>query len=260
MEDSAIYAEIYDSQLVEDAAATASADCGRDGRGRTGGGIMIGGGPGGRSPCTGARNEQAGNTSATLGRLLRLLRPLLAGADRCCRAGRGRHLRPGDHAGAGRAGVDCYLTPATTSRFTSDSAAARQARSWAARPRWARRAAPRQATAGSPRRRCGTGAIPPNSPAADYIAGLGRLVLVLVVLYVIGSVMTGLQFYLMSWAGQHVLRGLRVERLRAPAPAVAGLLRRERSGRRDEPHHQRHRHDPAGAQLRAGAAWSAASC
>ena len=47
--------------------------------------------------------------------------------------------------------------------------------------------------------------------AAERVAGLGRMVILIVILYVMGSVFTGLTFYSMSWVGQHVLRTLRVE-------------------------------------------------
>ncbi len=45
---------------------------------------------------------------------------------------------------------------------------------------------------------------------SDYIAGLGGLVLVMIGIYVAGALLNGLMFYLMSYAGQHVLRTLRV--------------------------------------------------
>jgi len=45
---------------------------------------------------------------------------------------------------------------------------------------------------------------------ADRIAGLARLALLLVLLYVSGAVMTALTFFSMAWTGQHVLRALRV--------------------------------------------------
>ena len=45
---------------------------------------------------------------------------------------------------------------------------------------------------------------------------------------------------------------MRMRRLPPAAPPVAELLRRARSRRPDEPHHQRHRDDPAGVQLRPG--------
>jgi ATP-binding cassette subfamily B multidrug efflux pump len=51
----------------------------------------------------------------------------------------------------------------------------------------------------------------PDSSTSDYLAGLGRLVLVLIFLFVIGSASSGLLFFLMGWTGQHVLRVLQVE-------------------------------------------------
>ncbi len=43
------------------------------------------------------------------------------------------------------------------------------------------------------------------------VSGLFRLILILVGLYVLGAIMTGLTFFSMSWTGQHVLRQLRME-------------------------------------------------
>ncbi len=45
----------------------------------------------------------------------------------------------------------------------------------------------------------------------DRFAGLGRLVLILIGLYVGSALTTGLMFYTMTWAGQHVLRDLRID-------------------------------------------------
>ena len=50
-----------------------------------------------------------------------------------------------------------------------------------------------------------------NLSEIERIAGLGRLVLLIIALYVAGSVLTGLTFFAMTWAGQHVLRSLRVK-------------------------------------------------
>ncbi len=47
--------------------------------------------------------------------------------------------------------------------------------------------------------------------AAQRIEGLARLILILVVLYVLGSFLTGMTFFAMSWSGQHVLRSMRVD-------------------------------------------------
>ncbi|HEY5983513.1 MAG TPA: ABC transporter ATP-binding protein [Anaerolineales bacterium] len=46
---------------------------------------------------------------------------------------------------------------------------------------------------------------------ADRMAGLARLIGVLIALFVLGSLLTGSTFYTMAWTGQHVLRALRVE-------------------------------------------------
>ncbi len=43
------------------------------------------------------------------------------------------------------------------------------------------------------------------------VSGLGRLLLLLVLLFVAGAVVTGLMFYMMSWTGQHVLTSVRKE-------------------------------------------------
>src|SRR5262245_46002839 len=54
---------------------------------------------------------------------------------------------------------------------------------------------------------------PPGAGAtgSDQIAGLGGLILLIVGLFVVSSAAAGLQFFLMGWTGQHVMRGLRTE-------------------------------------------------
>ena len=46
---------------------------------------------------------------------------------------------------------------------------------------------------------------------ADRLSGLGRMIGLLVALYLAGAVLGGLTFFTMTWAGQHVLRSLRVD-------------------------------------------------
>ena len=46
---------------------------------------------------------------------------------------------------------------------------------------------------------------------AERVAGLGRMIILIIILYVMGSGLTGLTFYSMSWVGQHMLRALRTE-------------------------------------------------
>ena len=45
--------------------------------------------------------------------------------------------------------------------------------------------------------------------SAERIAGIGRLVLIIIGMYLAVAVLTGLTFFIMSWSGQHVLRALR---------------------------------------------------
>ncbi len=90
--------------------------------------------------------------------------------------------------------VDCYLSPATTKAFSGGNTPA-----------------PIPGTATAPTANCWLGALGPQATSADYIAGLGGLVLLLIGLFAAGSILTGLQFYLMNATGFRVLRNMRVD-------------------------------------------------
>src|SRR3984893_6548135 len=51
----------------------------------------------------------------------------------------------------------------------------------------------------------------PQPSPAEYAAGLGGLVALIVGMFVVSSLLTGLQFFLMTYAGQNVLRSLRID-------------------------------------------------
>ncbi len=87
--------------------------------------------------------------------------------------------------------VDCYLTPATEKLFGATNAGGLSG-------------LPIQTT------NCWYTHLSPQATMQDYITGLGGLILLIVGLFVASSVLTGLQFYLMTYAGQKVLRNLRV--------------------------------------------------
>jgi ATP-binding cassette subfamily B protein len=53
--------------------------------------------------------------------------------------------------------------------------------------------------------------VPANATNTDRIAALFRLILIVVTLFVTGSILMGATFFTMAWTGQHVLRVLRVE-------------------------------------------------
>ena len=91
--------------------------------------------------------------------------------------------------------VDCYLTPATASRLSS---------SFQGMPGLENMQVSAKAN-------CWIPVAGENPTTTDYVAGLGKLILLIAGLYVAGSLMSGIQFYLMTWSGQHVLKNLRVE-------------------------------------------------
>jgi len=109
--------------------------------------------------------------------------------------------------------VDCYLAPAAASSFTqsplaTDAASASESNCWLG--------AGVEAKGFTQNLLKGVFTLgefpaPTNTMStADRIAGLGRLVIVVIVLFVMTSAFIGLTFFSMSWAGQHVLRSLRV--------------------------------------------------
>jgi ATP-binding cassette, subfamily B, multidrug efflux pump len=111
--------------------------------------------------------------------------------------------------------VDCYLIPGAVNTgqagFASFEDANAQSNCWLAADRQ-----PKGITQSIIKAALTTGGF--QAPSLDpaqmtdrvRIAGIGRLILVLVVLYILGSVLTGLTFFSMTWAGQHVLRELRM--------------------------------------------------
>jgi ATP-binding cassette subfamily B protein len=52
---------------------------------------------------------------------------------------------------------------------------------------------------------------PATATGDERVTGLLRLILVIIVLFVIGAILTGVTFFSMAWTGQHVLRVLRVK-------------------------------------------------
>jgi ATP-binding cassette, subfamily B, multidrug efflux pump len=112
--------------------------------------------------------------------------------------------------------VDCYLTPAAVSAFGSfpgaSSSSPAVSNCWFAKPNEdlnvTQRALKAALTAG--------GFPAPSTDASqmtndDLLAGLGRMILLIIGLFVGGSVLTGLTFFSMAWSGQHVLRAMRLD-------------------------------------------------
>ncbi len=71
----------------------------------------------------------------------------------------------------------------------------------------------------------------PAQPDRTYLlGGLTRIVLVLLGLYVAGTVAAGLMFFAMSWTGQHVLRAIRVQLFRHLHRLSLGFYTRNDAG------------------------------
>ena len=111
--------------------------------------------------------------------------------------------------------VDCYLAPAAANNF-SGSPLATDTRDASLSNCWlSSEVEPEGITQSLLKRAFTLGGFPtPNLSEgilsnAERLAGLGRLVAILIFLFVMTSVFTGLTFFSMSWAGQHVLRGIR---------------------------------------------------
>ncbi len=113
--------------------------------------------------------------------------------------------------------VDCYLSPAALASLGSGSLPGveqgpAQSNCWLVEGRQPQGFTQAVIKAGLA---AGGFKAPPADPgqmtAADRYAGLGRLVVLLVILYGAGSFLTGLTFFTMTWTGQHVLLAMRMD-------------------------------------------------
>jgi ATP-binding cassette subfamily B protein len=114
--------------------------------------------------------------------------------------------------------VDCYLAPAAASTFGSFPGASAQAGEESASQSNCWLAAEPESlgfTQRTMQRLLTLGGFPRPSPDggsltdADRLAGLGRLIAIIIGLFLTGAVLTGLMFFTMTWTGQHVLRRMR---------------------------------------------------
>jgi ATP-binding cassette, subfamily B, multidrug efflux pump len=177
---------------------------------------MFGGGPGGREFFS-AEARKPQNTGRTLARLGQRFGPWWAMvflAVACIVLSTWAQVTTPELTGQL---VDCYLTPSASSAFgnfpgVSNLAASSQSSCWLAEG-----SKPAGLTQSLIRNAFSIGGFAgpktdgSNMDANGRIAGLLRMVLILVVLFVGSSALTGLTFFSMTWAGQHVLRSLRIE-------------------------------------------------
>ena len=177
---------------------------------------MFGGGPGGREFFS-AEARKPQNTGRTLARLAQRFGPwwpMVLLAVVCIVVSTWAQVTTPELTGQL---VDCYLTPSVGNAFgnfpgIASLTASSQSSCWLAdgtRPSGATQTLIRKAfnLGGF----VGPKADGSNMDSNGRIAGLLRMVLILVALFVTTSVLTGLTFFSMTWAGQHVLRRLRLE-------------------------------------------------
>jgi ATP-binding cassette subfamily B multidrug efflux pump len=86
--------------------------------------------------------------------------------------------------------VDCYLTPAMAQTFGGGSGGP---------------------TMDAASTNCWFDDVPADATTGRLIGGLGKLMLIIVGLYVASAIVGGLQFFVMTWASQHMLRNVRVD-------------------------------------------------
>jgi ATP-binding cassette subfamily B protein len=91
--------------------------------------------------------------------------------------------------------VDCYMTPAAASAFAEEGSALSSF----------------LGNESGTESNCTYTTPQSDWTDADFVSGLGGLVLRIAGLYALGAISTGLMFYFMVWGGQHVLKTLRVQ-------------------------------------------------
>ena len=114
--------------------------------------------------------------------------------------------------------VDCYLTPAVV----NEAAQAAPALPGAAE-------AISNADAGS-QVNCWFDDVPAGADSEFMLGGLLRLVLLVTGLYILGSITGGMMFFGMTWAGQHVLRAIRVQLFAHMQKLSMGFYSRHETG------------------------------
>ena len=113
--------------------------------------------------------------------------------------------------------VDCYLTPAVVGETQADLGEQPSSE-------------PVGTDESAANANCWFSAVPDGAPTSEYVAGLGRLVLALVGIYIVGAITGGLMFFSMGWAGQHVLRKIQVDVFEKLQQLSLGYFSRNESG------------------------------
>jgi ATP-binding cassette subfamily B protein len=116
--------------------------------------------------------------------------------------------------------VDCYLQPFTTSQFAGQSGDLLAQLPAEANP----------LGESSSVSNCTYTTVDPAATGEQVLRGLGGLILLIVGLYVGNAVVSGIQFFLMSWAGFSALRDMRAEVFRHVHRLSLGYFTRHEAG------------------------------
>ncbi|MBM3128480.1 MAG: ABC transporter ATP-binding protein [Chloroflexi bacterium] len=146
-------------------------------------------GPGGPRHLLAQETSKAGNVGATLARLGSYFKPywfMLVLVTGLMIVNTWTQVITPDLTGQV---VDCFLAPAPEPQFQELSKATLEMRAT----------------------NCWYTPIHPNRTMDETLAGLGGLVATLVGIYLLGAILGGLMFYVMTWTGQRVLKRLRVD-------------------------------------------------
>ncbi len=141
-------------------------------------------------------SQHATDVKTTLGRLFKYFKPyLLAVLLAMAFLGLGTWAQVTAPELIGQS-VDCYITPALLNREEGSNMNEMMKKMGIESPQ---------------ENNCWYDELPADATTQDYLTGLAKLVLVIVGLYILVALTTGLMFYAMTWAGQHVIRNLRVD-------------------------------------------------
>jgi ATP-binding cassette, subfamily B, multidrug efflux pump len=114
--------------------------------------------------------------------------------------------------------VDCYLGPVVANEFAEGAAGGLDLDML------------QQAGEGSLTGNCWYAAVAPGASSSQLLRGLAGLVGLIATLYIGGALVSGIQFYLMSWAGQHMLRDLRADIFRHIHRLTLGYFNKHEAG------------------------------
>lgn len=119
--------------------------------------------------------------------------------------------------------VDCYLGPVVAQEFAQGAGGGLDLE-------MLQQLGGERPGEGSLTSNCWYANVPPGANSSQLLRGLAGLVGLIAALYIGGALVSGVQFYLMSWAGQHMLRDLRADIFRHIHRLTLGYFNKHEAG------------------------------